>query len=330
MSELSIEPMFIKTDDDAWEALTQALADEIDDNVNLVFEGWPVLKITLEGEDFHSTMPTRIMPPILDLQKEIYHIYCRAKYNDESTRRLTDEERKQLELVVQVKTGSSEFITDFSNALNDIIRNSNMTGKQVTLLLITISVLFTGHFAWKDWLQRKEHEHNLEVSVKLSKEETQRLQIVTQAMQQNSEIMKTRIAIDEIRTEFAKKLQPNDQLKVSQEKIVNGHHAAKIVSAPRQLSEDIRLDGDYVINEVKFPKTFGEEYRFNVTRIRDNKTLNVNVSPTKITDHQLAILKDGGFGVKKTRMAINAKSSRGNITKANLVSISWPDDLSFN
>ena len=51
----------------------------------------------------------------------------------------------------------------------------------------------------------------------------------------------------------------------------------------------------------------------------------VNASPTKITDEQLVILKNSGFSVKKTLMEINAKSSRGNISQANLVSINWPD-----
>lgn len=327
MSEAEVESRFIKTDDDAWLALNQALVNEIGDTVNIVFEGWPVFKITLEGEDFNATIPTRIMPPILELQKEIYRIYCRAKYNDESTRRLTDEERKQLELVVEVNAGSSAYITKLGKALNEIIKNTNMTGKEAVILLVSISALITYDFAWKDWLIKKEHEHRLDVSVRLSEEETHRLEIVTKAMQVNPEIVRTREAIDDLRTDLVKKLQPTDRLKVNAQSIVNGTRAAQIASPPRQLSEDVRMDGEFVINEVKFPKNFGEEYRFNVTRIVDNKTLTVNVSPAKLTDEQLLILRDGGFAVKKTLMEINAKESRGHISSANLVSIKWPDGV---
>lgn len=324
MSGDTIESRIIKTEDDAFFALKQALNDEIDDTVNIIFEGWPVFKITLEGEDFNATMPTRIMPPILDLQKEIHRIYCRAKYNDDSTRRLTDDERKQLELIVEVKAGSSEYITRLGGALNEIIRSSNMTGKQVVILLVAIAALITSDYAWKDWLQNKEKESQLETSVSLSKEETHRLEIVTKAIQSNPEIAKTRQAIDELRSDLAKKLQPEDRLKVNSQSIVNGSRAAQITAPPRQLSEDIRMDGEFFINEVKFPKKFGEEYRFNVTRIVDNKTLMVNVSPSKLTDKQLAILKNSGFSVKRTLMEINAKESRGHISHANLVSIKWP------
>jgi hypothetical protein len=325
MSDDVIEFIHIRSEEDAFLALRQALNNEIPDTANILFEGWPTFKITLEGEDFNASIPTRIMPPILELQKEIHRIYCRSKYNEESTKRLTDDERKQLELIVQVKAGSSEFITQLGRSLNEIIRNTNMNGTQAVILLVSISGIIASDYAWKDWLQKKEAEHQLDISVRLSQEETTRLEIVTEAMQKNSEIVKTQDAIDELRSDLAKKLQPGDRLKVNSKPIINGNRAAQISSAPRHLSEDIRIDGLFIINEVKFPKKFGEEYRFNVTRISDNKTLTVNASPTKITDEQLAILKNSGFSVKKTLMEINAKSSRGNISQANLVSIEWPN-----
>ena len=320
-----IELISIRSEEEAFLALKQALNNEISDTTNIVFEGWPIFKITLEGEDFNASIPTRIMPPILELQKEIHRIYCRSKYNDESTRRLTDDERKQLELIVEVKAGSSEFITQLGRSLNEIIRSSNMTGAQTVVLLVSISGIIAGEYAWKDWLQKKENEHQLDISVKLSQEETKHLEILSNAMQQNTEIIKTKDAIDELRADLVKKLEPGDRLTVNSQPIINGHRATQISSPPRHVSEDIRIDGLFIINEVKFPKKFGEEYRFNVTRINDGKTFMVNASPTKITDEQLVILKNSGFSVKKTLMEINAKSSRGNISQANLVSINWPD-----
>jgi hypothetical protein len=148
MNDMLMDSLVIKTDDDAWQALTKALANEIGETVNVVFEGWPIFKITLEGEDFNATMPTRIMPPILELQKEIHRIYCRAKYNDETTRKLTDDDRRALELVVEVRAGSSEYITKIGKVLNEIIKNSNMTGSQVVILLVAISGIIASEFAW--------------------------------------------------------------------------------------------------------------------------------------------------------------------------------------
>jgi hypothetical protein len=124
---------------------------------------------------------------------------------------------------------------------------------------------------------------------------------------------------------LAKKLHPEDKLKINTQPIVTGARAIQITSTPRIASEEMRIDGEFVINEVKFPKSYGEDYRFNVTRFIDNKTLTVNVSPSKISDQQLAILKDGGFGIRKVILEINAKDSRGHISGANLVSIKWPE-----
>lgn len=320
-----IETLIIKTEDDAFSALKKALDKELNENVQVVFDGWPTFKLTISGEDFDSSIPTRIMPPILDLQREIHRIYCRAKYNTDDVRRLTQDERELLELVVTVKKGSSEFITELANSLNEIIKNSNMTGDQALILLVSISALIVANFGWKEWLRTKEREHGQDVSVRLSEQETKRLELVTEAMGQKPEIVENKKSIDQFRSDLSKKLKPADQINIDNQPIITGAHAAEVVPTPKVAAEEVRIDGEFVINEVKFPKSFGGTYRFSVTRVIDKKQILVDAQPGVLSKVQLDVLKDGGFGVRSVLMEINAKSLRGNISSANLVSIQWPN-----
>lgn len=320
----AVEKITIKNEQEAWTALQQALAGEISETAQISFEGWPVFRLTIKGEDFNGTVPTRVMPPILELQKEIYRIYCRAKYQTEDTRALKQDDRDQLELVVVIEKGSTEFITELGKVLNEIVKSSKMDGKQVLILLVSVGAMLTTSVGWKDWLQTKERLHGEETTVTLSQEETKRLEMVTKALTQQPELKKTHEALDDFKSDLSKRLKAEDNIKVADQPIITGARAAEIVPTPRVQAKEIRLDGEFEINEVKFPKVFGGTYRFAVTRIADGRQLMVDAAPGVLSDQQISILKDGAFGIKHVIMEINAREGRSGITGANLVSISWP------
>lgn len=321
---ISNDAITIKNEQEAWEALQLALSGQISETAQVSFEGWPVFKLTIQGEDFNGSIPTRIMPPILELQKEIHRIYCRAKYNTEDTRSLKQDERDQLELVVDVQKGSTKFITDLAGALNEIIKSSNMNGEQVLILLVSIGVIVATSLGWKQWLQHKEREHGQDTTVELSQEETKRLELVTKALTEKPELKKAQEAVDDFKSDLSKRLKAEDQIKVSEQPIITGAYAAEVVPTPRVAAQEIRIDGEFEINEVKFPKQFGGSYRFAVTRVLDGKQIMVDAAPGVLSEQQITILKDGAFGIKRVLMEINARQGRSGITGANLVSISWP------
>ena len=320
-----IEEIVIKSESDAFETLAKALSDKVSDTAHIKFEGWPVFKLTIEGEDFHESIPTRVMHPIIDLQKEIYRIYCRARYNTEELRKLTDKEKEILELVVAIRPGSTKFITEIFKSLNEIIKSANMTGGQVVTTLVSISALLTCSWAWEDWLASKEREHGQEVSVRLSQEETRRLSLMAEAMKKEPMLKSSNDSIADFRSHISRKLKPTDQIKINEKPIVDGVKASEIVQRPKEIAEEIRLDGEFIVNEIKFPEVYGGVYRLSVSRKSDNQTLKLEAAPNKLTPEQFTILKDGGFASKSIYMEINARRLRGVISAANLVLIRWPD-----
>ncbi len=321
---MSIESIKITNDVEAFAALGKAIGNEIGPETIVEFDGWPVFKLTISGKNFHGSIPTRIMPPILELQKEIHRIYSRARYNTDDTRNLKQEERDQLELVVEIKEGSTEFITELAKSLNEIVKSTNMSSQEALLLLVSIAAMMTGAFAWKDWLRSKERIHGEDVTVQLSQEETRRLELVTAAMTRHPEIAQNKAAIDGFRDDLSRRLKPEDEIKVDFQPIITGNRASEIVPALRTPSEEIRIDGEFVINEVKFPSSFGGKYRFAATRLTDGQHLMIDAHPDILSSEQIQILRDSSFSVRRVFMKVNAKKVRDAISAANLVAISWP------
>lgn len=330
-----IEKIIISNEDEAWANLKLALANEISDTAIIEFDGWPVFNLKIQGTDFHGTIPTRIMPPILDMQKEIHRIYARAKYNSDNTNRLTAKDREMLELVVTVNEGCSEYLTELFAPLNEIIKSSGMNGTEAVILLVSISAVMATGLGWKRWLEHKEKLHAQDASssqeerlseerLAYSEQETKRLELMSIAANREPRVAAAYEAMDDIKDSFSKKLKATDNLNINGNSLINGSRAAQIVPKPKERSVEIRLDGEFSIKEVKFPKAFGEAYRFSVVRVIDKKAIIVEASPEVITREQVKILKDGAFGIKTVVMQINAKQINDNISSASLVSIAWP------
>lgn len=320
----------IRSEDEAWTVLENALNGALDQGVRVSFEGWPVFKLTLEGKEFSGALPTRIMPPILALQKEIHRTYCQAHYGTDNVHKLSPKEKEMLELRVELKPGSTNVITDMGDALSKVIQGAHMTGPEAIILVLGSVAMVATVVGWKMWLTHRERVHDQNTTVAMSAEETRRLEIVTRAMNDRPELQQKQQAISEVQNSLSRQLKPDDQIKIEGFEIIDGSRAAEIVPKPKEKSKPVRIDGEFIINEVKFPRTLDEQYRFAVTRVSDHLTLNVTADHEKLTMNQISILKEGGFGLRKVIMAINAAELRGQINKAELYSIDWPDQSQEN
>ncbi len=61
----------------------------------------------INGKDWHGTVPTRVMGPLLEVQKDLYRAYTSVCYGTDSLRNLGAEDREKLELIIQVKESST-------------------------------------------------------------------------------------------------------------------------------------------------------------------------------------------------------------------------------
>jgi hypothetical protein len=59
----------ITNEKDAFALIQRALKDEIGDNLNIVFDGWPRLTIILEGKEYTSTITSSMMEALVEFQR---------------------------------------------------------------------------------------------------------------------------------------------------------------------------------------------------------------------------------------------------------------------
>ena len=119
------ERIVVSSADDAWALLRAALDGKaLPDRVSLVFDGWPRFQMKVSGRDWHGTVPTRIMAPLLDVQRDLYRAYANVCYGDSNLRRLRDEDRELLELVLKVDEGSSEYEAPLYEQLTELARKA--------------------------------------------------------------------------------------------------------------------------------------------------------------------------------------------------------------
>lgn len=108
------------------------------------FEGWPNVSIVVDGERYHSSLTPGLLQGLLDFQTELYRAYAQIKYNSPNLQRLTNAEKKSLELVFHVSEGSSDNSIDASEFVNKVIENGFEVVNSMppeTQLVVVIAVI---------------------------------------------------------------------------------------------------------------------------------------------------------------------------------------------
>ena len=129
----------IKSEDEAFSFLLRDPTSE-----GLSFSAWLMLRLRIEGEDFDGSVPTRIMPAALELQKEIHRTYALAQFGKPDIRQLSRTDRRRSEIVV--KEGSSSYIMALIDILNWMSKGK-MTPQPTITLVALATVLGEGWYA---------------------------------------------------------------------------------------------------------------------------------------------------------------------------------------
>jgi hypothetical protein len=323
----------IEDEDQAWTLLDGVVNHviEIDDITLLEFKGWPRIEFKIQGRRWQSSVPTRIMPAILDIQKDLYRAYARVRYGDHDTRHLTDEEREALEIVVTVGEGSSEFMALIESAMNTFVTGalSRMTAEQLMITVLGLSLVIAGRLSWKDWLDSRVRQREIDaraegenkdnvVRIELSKEETRRLEVMARAIAQQPVIKAAKEESEASKDSLMRALDGPDVISVGDIRLP-GDEAVQIVRKPRESSVAIRVDGLFRILSVS-PQL--ASFKLHLQRIEDGLELIAEARDAVLTHDMRASLQRGEWERIPVSFSINAKQLRGAITAAEVVSAS--------
>lgn len=319
---------------EGFELLEKLLSDDNLDLSGIEFEGWPSFSIRIQGKDFDGSVPTRIMPALLELQRLIHKSYCETTYGSDSLRKLTKEDKEQLELVVKVDKGSSIFDTVMDSALMKLVTaaGSKMTPEQITLVAIVLALTLSTTVMWRSYQARKTREFELDQEVRLSDIDKEKMQLMADGMKEIALISSRQASVIEstthVRDELLTKLKPEDQLHVNPNEpavegvtpvSITGNDAKALTTKPRESAVERMVSGEFSLVSADFSAI--DNTRFVVERKSDNYQFRADVPLGVLDDSQMVRLRDNSWNRVEVTMSILVRELHGRYTSAKVVSV---------
>lgn len=270
----------IASDSEAFEWLGRALSDGgLPDGISAEdfdFANWPNLTIRLTGEKFHSSLTPTVMRGFVDLQNAIYKSYALAKYGIPDARRLSEEERDEVEIIVKLEEGSSILEIDIQGLLEKFIETAGakMDPVHVVIVVLGLGLLWGSTTAYRAFLTNQSKRRQAELTndqakaafvnlQELSKQETERVKLLTAAMQREPVLLNVGRQSHDGKTDLIRRLAQADTIQMygdpgEADIDIDGEVAGELMKNARRRSEAVRLDGLYRILRVDTtePKLF--------------------------------------------------------------------------
>lgn len=116
----------------------------------------------------------------------MYRAYANVCYGDSNLRRLRDEDRELLELVLKADEGSSEYEAPLYEQLTELARKAidKMDARSLVITILGIAVVIGGVEISKAWIAERQEARQAEQAVELSRQETERLRLISEAVRQ--------------------------------------------------------------------------------------------------------------------------------------------------
>lgn len=268
----------------------------------------------IKGRDWHSTVPTRVMGPLLEVQKDINRAYAQIKYSEFNLRKLKDEERDELEVVVKVEEGSSIFDAELWQQFSRMAEAAigRMNGNQVVITVLGIALAIVAPVMYRAWLAARQKEKEIETQVALSQQETARLQVFADAIKAVPALQVVREDALATNNRFLKAVKPGDRLDMKGVEL-QGDEAAALAQPEREHAQDIFIDGVFLVLGNRTDKSNG--FRITVRRVSDQLTLNADV-PLELPYEQQQLIQKAEWSKGKVRLSITASLLREAVSHA--------------
>lgn len=318
--ERKLAEYIIEREEDAFRFLSNALDGYWNDSDIVKFSGWPKFELIIRGEKFDGGVPTRIMPLLIEVQRLLNNIYARQKYGKH--KRLSQEERSAIEIIVRLSDEHSTYFgVDLDKVLNGVCMEGikKMSGTQITIVILGIAIIIGGYQIAKLHYQDLADERNLELSLEQSEREQQTLERIQQAADRSEDIKMLLSELGAVYELLIKKLEPEDELIVGEEAIVNGAIAKKLTRKPREAAIETRKDGSFEIQSVDTQAIEGG-FRLKVKQVGlDEKPFVVDIPPNTLNKEQIEALQTGEWQRKPVTLRINVRTIGKRMLKATLI-----------
>lgn len=337
MTELEAKDDFdLQTETEAWELLRKVIAGEIkvDAVPKLTLGPWAKIDVYIPAERYDAAMTPYMMKGWVDLQRSVYRAYALVHGGAGAANTLSDREKERLELVVEVRSGSSDQTVDIQAIIESVAASlvGKMEPEHILIAVLTLILTWGGSSAFSAWMERKKEEKLAEIEL-LKTKETQkshlaaleaittvatvdraRTKLLAQAAQELPVVASLQEEADRGREALVKHVTKSDA-------VVNGIKVSAdtgqaITSRTRVTSIEVRLDGLYKIRKVDTTVETG--FRVHLSD-RDGNELVGDVAEVMTTLEDRQVIQEAEWSKVPVFLQINAKKRRDEVVDAIIV-----------
>ena len=330
------EAIHLASEEEAWELLRRLIETEIqfDRPPKLTVGEWAKIDVYIPAERYDSAMTPYMMQGWVELQRSIYRAYSLAQGSGPIARSLTDREKERLELVVEVKSGSSDQTVDVQGIIDAFIAAMVNKMEPQHILIATVSLILTwgGTSILNNWLAtRKEiklaeieaiktkdtaqaHIAALQTIAEVAGVERQRAVLLAKAGEEVPLVKALEAEADRGREALVKHV-TRDDAEVNGVPI-SAEAGQSITSRVRMESVEVRLDGLYKIRKVD--TTVATGFRVHISD-KDGRELVGDVAEVMTTMEDRKIIQDAEWEKSPVFLQINAKERRGDYMDAKIL-----------
>ncbi|MFF6470739.1 hypothetical protein ACET32_20830 [Pseudomonas aeruginosa] len=322
--------LVIRSEDDAYVWLEQYLAGEATAD-GLVLEGWPKLTVRLVGDKFDQSLTPSVMKGLIELQAAVNRSFALSKYGVPDPRKLSKEERDQLELEIKVEKGSTLLEIDFQELLTSIATQAvgKMDPTTIAGTVIGLGVIWAGSTAFKSWLEHRKEIRKEEVKSEsdrehldamkfMSAEETKRVEILAGLIQKQPELDNADRYAHDARSDLLKSFSRADTAEIDGVEL-DADTARQLVANARRKSEEVRLDGRYKL--LRNDASDLTAFKVRVWNKETGQVIDALVQDDTLTQQYKTILREAEWDRSLVDLRINAKSLDGSIRNAVIIGV---------
>lgn len=260
----------ISSEEEAWELLRKLVNSEVSfaQMPRLALGDWARVRVHIPASKYDSAITPYMMQGWIELQRSIYRTSSLLQGGVGSGRDLSDDEKNRLELVVSVKSGSSDQGVELTDLLSPLVSGmvDKMSPDQILIIMLTLIVAVASASVMRHWLsERKEiklaeiesiktkeiisgHKAALSTIAAVSEKEMHRYDLLLKACELAPVAGDIIAEIEKGREALVKSVSKGDA-SVNGVKIA-ADAAQSITPKTRVESEEVRLDGLYKISAV--------------------------------------------------------------------------------
>lgn len=326
----------INSEEQAWEVLGGLLdgSIKIDTMEDLVLGDWVKATVLIPEQRYDSALNTYMMQGWQDAQKSVYRTYALVAKGTADGRVLSDLEKDSLELVVKVKSGSSDQQANLTDILKEAAVGAvdKMEPTHIAVVLVVLILTWGGQAVLRTWLNDRKEVKLAELSEGTNKEafktvtkameaiqtvaaDKQKMEVLEQAQKQVPVVSGLREEAEKARASIVKHASQSDAA-------INGvsipaEAGQRISRETRSAAKEQRKDGLYRVQKVDTQVPDG--FRVYVENVHSGEEFPASVQQVMASLSDRKLIMDAEWSKVPVQLQINAKIIKEKVVEATIL-----------